>query len=91
MKGPGIAGTIADYHIVDMRWKTGMPLELEEREAARFAHMAYDEYMELAGTREVALLWGEHNCKCDVIMHYRMINRLEAVSMDLAKRYPKKR
>lgn len=90
MYGPGIRGPITEYKIVDQRWKTGIPLALEEREAARFAGMSYAEYLELPGTHEVALLWHEADCKCDVIMHYRMMGRVDAVSIDLHKRFPKK-
>lgn len=90
MNGPGIKGPITDYRIVDHRWRVGMPLELEEREAARFAGMSWAEYKELAGTRQVALIWEEEDSKCDVLTHYRQMNRLDAVSIDLHKRFPKK-
>jgi hypothetical protein len=89
MMGPGIKGRIADYKIRDQRWRSGMPFELEAREAARFAGMTYAEYLELPGTREVAMLWGDEDCKCDVIVHFREINRFEAVALDLHKRFPK--
>lgn len=89
MQGPGISGPIDDYEITDRRWKSGMPMELEQREAARFALMSFNEYQELPGTRQVALLWGETNSKCDVIAHYRAMTRFDAVSMDLSKRFPK--
>lgn len=68
-----------------------MPLELEEREAARFAGMSYSEYLELPGTRQVANLWGEPDSKCDVVAHFRMMNRFEAVSIDLHHRFPEKK
>lgn len=65
-------------------------MELEEREAARFAGMSYAEYLDLPGTRQVAQLWDVDDCKCDVIAHYRMMNRFDAVTVDLHKRFPKK-
>lgn len=90
MRGPGLTGPITEYRL-RVRWEAGFPSELEQREAARFAGLKWEEYQELPGTREVAEQWGENDSKCDVLAHYRMTNLFDAVMGDLNKRFPEKR
>lgn len=87
VKGPGWTGKINKYRLYQ-RWRVGAQSEFEEREAARFARLTWDEYTRLPGVMAVAEQWGVSNCKSRVLAHYRMMKLLEAVMADLQQKYP---
>lgn len=80
---------MTEYHLTS-RWRTAFPTELEEREAARFAGMTWEQYSLLVGTSKVARLCGEDNSKCAVIAHYRMTMLFDAVMLDLKRKNPER-
>lgn len=87
VKGPGWSGKINRYRL-NQRWRTYAPTELEAREAARYAHMSWAEYIALPGTMAVAEQLGEDDCKSKVLAHYRTMKKLEAVMAELQQKYP---
>lgn len=82
IRSPIYTGKLSNYPLKN-EVRAWFPTEFEQREAARFSGLTWQEFQRLPGTITVARMLEIDNSKCEVIAHYRISQRYQAVMADI--------
>jgi hypothetical protein len=82
IRSPIYTGRLSNYPVTN-EVRAWFPTEFEQREAARFSGLTWQEFQDLPGTMTVARVLEIDNSKCEVIAHYRIAQRYQAAIADI--------